>query len=95
MMQIERTEGVNASGLPGGARNLAQTGELAVGQDKAGHQADPGSEVVLEPYLQQAARIGDVRQDRVEQARELLAAGELDTAEAARRAAESILRFGI
>ena len=94
-MQIERTEGVNAPGLPGAARNLPQAGELAAGPDKIGQSAGPGADVALDAYLQQAARIGDVRQDRVEQARELLAAGELDTLEAARRAAENILKFGI
>lgn len=94
-MQIERTEGVNASGLPGAARNLPQAGEYVAGPDKTGQLAGPGADVALDTYLQQAARIGDVRQDRVEQAKELLAAGELDTPEAAWRAAENILRLGI
>lgn len=94
-MQIERTQGLDPLGLPGGTQNLpkAEQGGAATGKtgDSAGGPAGPA----FQPYVARAREAEEVRLAEVEEAKRLIAAGELDTPEAAQRAAEALLRLGI
>lgn len=77
---------------PGGAREAAPGGER-------GEAADPadaaGVDAEARPYVGKALAADDVNLEAVAEARRLLGAGELDTPEATRRAAERILSDGI
>lgn len=94
-MQIERTEGVDSLGLPDGSGNLSKTGKAASAADKTDGSPDLLSEAALRPYIDRAAGADEIRSEVVNEAKRLLAAGELDTPENARKAAEAILRLGI
>ena len=94
-MQIESTRGVDPLGVPDGANGLPKAGETRSAAAKAEDTPLPAAEPSLEPYIRQAAEAEEVRADAVAEARRLLDSGALDTADAARAAAENILRLGI
>ena len=90
-MQIDKTQNVQVQGFLDG---IAQK-EVSV---KSATKAAPDVKVDVnyQDYVSKALDCGvtdDARQ--IEQARQLLASGALDTPEAARKAAENLLKFGI
>ncbi len=94
-MEIKPTQGLDALGLPGEAKNPPKAAPSSDAGDKTADSANSAAESALRPYTQRAAEADEIRSDVVEDAKRLLAAGELDTPEAAERAAENILRLGI
>ena len=94
-MEIKPTQGLDALGLPGEAKNPPKAAPSSDAGDKTADSANSAAESALQPYIERAAGVVEVRRDAVEDAKRLLAAGELDTPEAAERAAENILRLGI
>ena len=90
-MQIDKTQTIQAQGFLDG---VAQK-EVSV---KSAAKAAPDVRVDVnhQDYISKALDCSvteDARQ--IEQARKLLASGALDTPEAARKAAENLLKFGI
>ena len=94
-MHVERTEGFDALGLPDAAGNLPKADKTAPAADQTDGSRRSAAEADFQPYIDRAAEADEIRSEAVEQARRLLASGELDTPETARRAAENILGFGI
>jgi len=94
-MQIERTEGLDPLGLPDNAGHLAKNSRTGSATDQPEGSSGFISEAALQPYVERAAEADAIRSEAVQQAKRLLASGELDTPETARRAAENILRLGI
>lgn len=94
-MHIERTQGFDALGLPDPAKNLPKADQTSAAARRAGEPAGASAGAGFEPYILRAADAPAVRSEAVQEARRLLASGELDTPEAVQRAAEAILRLGI
>ncbi len=94
-MEIKPTQGLDALELPGEAKNPPKAAPSSAAADKTADSPNSAAESALQPYIERAAGVVEVRRDAVEDAKHLLAAGELDTPEAAERAAENILRLGI
>ena len=94
-MHIEPAKGFDALGLPAGAKNLPKPDQPPSASPETGDW--PGSTALsaLRPYIQRAAQVDEIRNEAIEDAKRLLAAGELDTPEAAAGAAENILTLGI
>ncbi|MBM4019088.1 MAG: hypothetical protein FJ288_12295 [Planctomycetes bacterium] len=93
-MHVNRTEGYNTPGVPDGTPGLAKAGP-----EGGARKADPNgvalSESALAALVRQAAAADEVNSGAVADARRLLESGQLDTPEAIRRAAESILNRGV
>ncbi len=95
-MRIDGPNSLNAyeaaRQTPGGARETSPAGER-------GDAADPadaaGVDAEARPYVGKALAADDVNLEAVTEARNLLDAGELDTPEVIRRAAERIVSDGI
>ena len=94
-MRIDGTHGLEPQGLPEGNPSLPKTphpGDVDQAQSSA-------EDIIVsrshEPYIRQAMAAEEVNTQAVAEARKLLRSGQLDTPEAARRAAQAILRLGI
>jgi len=94
-MQIEPTHGFETPGLPEKAPNGPQPGDVPPAGKAPPRRTPPAGSSALSPWVQEAAKAEPVRRGAVEEAKRLLASGNLDTAEAARGAAEAILTFGL
>ncbi len=94
-MEIEPAQGFDALRDSGEAKNPPKANPSPSAADKTVDSANSAAESALQPCIERAAEAVEVRPDAVEDAKRLLAAGKLDTPEAAQRAAENILRLGI
>ncbi len=94
-MQIDRTEGLEGLGLLDTAGSLSKSGKTAPAADKTDGSPGSAGEASFQPYIDRAGEADDIRSEAVEEAKRLLAAGQLDTPENARKAAQNILTFGI
>ena len=94
-MHVERTEGLEGLGLPDTAGKLPKAAATPSATDQTNGSPGSAAEASFQPYIDRAAEADAIRPEVVEEAKRLLAAGELDTPETARRAAENILTFGI
>lgn len=94
-MRIDGTHGLEPQGLPEGKPSLPKT--PASGDAREPETSADGLVVSRshEPYIHQAMAAEEINTQAVAEARRLLRSGELDTPEAARRAAETIMRLGI
>ena len=93
-MRIEGPYGLEPRGAQearSGSPRKIDTSALAV----AANAEDPQVLALQQQLSSQAAAQPEVRVDAVEQAKLLLASGELDSPEAARRAAKAILELGL
>ena len=94
-MRIDGTHNVDPRGLPEGSTPVSQT-PRSKGSQGAG--SAPDDQVILEspgPYVRQALAGEDVNLQAIEEAKKLLASGQLDTPQAILRAAEAIIERGI
>lgn len=94
-MRIDGTHGPDGSQAPSarGAGKPAQPApSLADALAPAGEAPIKGLSL---DQVRNALAAADASADRVAKAKAMLASGELDTPEAARRAAESIVKFGL
>jgi len=94
-MRIDPAQPLNPQALPGGKPAAQKPAEPNAGAD-----AKPvvdGVEIRSRhaALLRQAAVADEIDQAAIAEARRLLAEGKLDTPDAARRAAEAILRLGL
>jgi hypothetical protein len=94
-MRIDPTQGLTPQAPPGGKPNPQKPAE-----PQGGANAEPavdGVEIRSKHVglLRQAAAVDQIDQAAVAEARRLLAEAKLDTPDAARRAAEAILRLGL
>lgn len=94
-MRIDPTQPLNPQAVPGGKPATQKPAESLAGAD-----AEPvvdGVEIRSRhaTLLRQAAAADEIDQAAVAEARRLLTEGKLDTPDAARRAAEAILRLGL
>ncbi len=94
-MQIDPTQGFDALGVPDGARNVPHPEPSPSADREARGETPPAAAGIPAAYIEQAAAAQTVRPEAVAEAKRLLASGGLDTAEAARQAAETILTLGI
>jgi len=103
MVDIRKVTAMEINGpqcrAPNGASNLSDAPKAA-GASQSGDQANaaqPDAEVVSTniEYIRRALAGEDVDAKAVAEARALLSSAKLDTPEAARRAAESILKHGL
>jgi len=96
-MQIEPTQGYDPLGLPDSSHPSQPAGPAAHHPGLKPDETGRTDAADLQAYLAQAGT-GDeeaVRAEAVAEAKRLLASGDLDTPEAAERAAEAILTIGI
>lgn len=94
-MHIERTGPIDPSPPPGGKTPSRKPESApATGETPAVTPA-AAPEAAAQSYVRRAIEAGEVRSDRVAEARRLIAEGRLDTPDAARRAAENLLDRGI
>jgi len=94
-MQIDPTQGLDPFGLNDGPRPAGAGGPPAADRGRPAGTAGEGEPPVPPEYLRLAAETEPVRAEVVAEAKRLLEAGDLDTPEAARGAAEAILSLGI
>jgi hypothetical protein len=93
-VRIDKTNGYEPQGLPTSGRPTAKPGKPAaagVNEDVDGAQIDLTSAALA----RQAASSADVNAAAVQEAKQLLQSGQLDTPEAIRRAAQAILTTGL
>jgi hypothetical protein len=95
-MRIDGTHGVDPSGLPASSRASARPSGTA-GQAQAAQNAAAGCDAksLSLDQVRQVLEAADQSVERIAQAKELLASGQLDTPEAVRRAAQALAKFGI
>lgn len=94
-MRIDRTNPFDALGLPEGtAAAKSPRTQSAEGAGQAGEARLQAQIEGLDSYVLKAAQTSDMNLQAVEEAKRLLQSGQLDTPEAARRAAQSILSLG-
>jgi hypothetical protein len=92
-VRIDGPYGPGIGGLPPEQAPAPKGGRPGAPADLSGAQAElygPQKE-----YIRSATAAQDVNKQAVAEARELLKSGKLDTADAARRAAEAMLGLGI
>lgn len=95
-MQIERTNGPELPGIQDGVRGAAKPGARPRdGADAAAGPDDAALRAEAETLAVKARKAPEINQDAVAETRRLLAAGQLATPDAIRRAAQTILRDGI
>jgi hypothetical protein len=93
MQPIEPTGNFSAPGMREGLNPLNRPEPGADLPRRKGEAAAAPSEAAA--LIARASEAPDVNLEAVEEARRLIAEGKLDTPEAARRAAENLLDFGI
>ena len=93
-MRIDGTHGLEPQGLPDSKPPLPKT-SLPGDASEAETSAESVVSRSHEPYVRQAMAADEINTQAVAEARELLQSGQLDTPEAARRAAQTIMRLGI
>jgi len=93
-MNVERTGGLGGPGAPDGGQHLSRPGSKSGGVNKPAGDPDVQTPSGVD-FVRLVAKAPDVNQAAVAEARRLLDSGQLSTADAVRRAAESILRRGI
>ena len=94
-MRIDGTHGLDPHNLSAAAPPAGKPAPPADTPDAGTSSRPAGADPVLEAYVRQAAAGDEVDLQAVAEAKRLLASGQLDTPEAAERAAETIARLGI
>ena len=94
-MRIDGTNGAELHGAPEGAPTSRHPGGPPRGQDPAAGEGLPASGAEYQSYVQKAAACKEVDLEAVAEAKGLLESGQLDTPDAAQRAAERIVTLGI
>ncbi len=95
-MQVERTHGLDPLNVPNGSKPLPRPAAAGPIDEAARPEAaDAPADAAVQPLAAQAAAAPEVRPDAVAEARRLIESGDLDTPEAARKAAERLLDLGI
>lgn len=91
-MRIDGTNGLQGGGLTDGTSRAPKNTHAA-----GTPEASQGTELRLSqtPYIQAASATDEVDMQAVAAAKELIQSGQLDTPEAAQRAAQNILDLGI
>jgi len=92
-VRIDGANSVQPQGTPESPqspqKSLPRSGDARI--DAGGRKLDPA----LAPYVRAAMAGEEINQQAVAEARRLLQSGQLDTPDAARRAAEALTRLGI
>jgi hypothetical protein len=91
-VRIDKTQGLGPQELPDAARSTAKSGKPA---QPAGDVDGANLNLTTAALLRPAVDTPDVDTDAVEQARQLLKSGQLDSPDACLRAARNMLDKGI
>lgn len=98
-MRIDGTHSPEANGVAPSTRGAARPASTAPEAIQPESQAVPaaGGEAkgLSLDHIRQVLAAADRSAERIAKAKEMLASGELDTPEAARRAAENMMKFGV
>lgn len=95
-MRIDGSQNIEPRNLTDGKMSYIPSSKVADGSAaSAGIDADATIELAQQPYLQTALSAPEVNTAKIDEARKLLASGELDGPQAARRTAEAMLKLGL
>ena len=94
-MHVEPASGYKPPAVPDTAKGLGKADTLAPDAARVADSTSPSVQAEAAVYVRLAAKVPEIDQDAVAEARRLLESGELATPESIRRAAERILRDGI
>ena len=95
MVRIDGTFGTEPYGLPNGQGKPEKLPDAVSSDKPKGAETDRVVSSTLAPLIRDAAAVEEVNAQAVEAARRALQAGELDTPDAVRRAAQGILDLGL
>ena len=95
MVRIDGTLGAEPYGLPSDKGKCEKPADSPASEKAGETHPEWAVSSSLAPWIRQAAAVADVDVRAVEEAQRALGAGQLDTPDAIRRAAQAILELGL